>query len=204
MSGVGVWAVLFAGVGVGPLDAALVVEHLVVADAGDVAGLVAGDRFQGVKNVFGRLPVGEEVFAAPVVGDEAENGKIGEGLARCAGDFFDEAEAAFGVDEGAFFFAPTGGGEDEVGELGGFGRVVHVLNDEEVESVEDFEAGVLVDPGVGRVGANDPEAFDFSAEDAFDDFVVGPTVFLGDAVDVDVEDAGDFLAVGGVFKVVAA
>ena len=62
----------------------------------------------------------------------------------------------------------------------------------------------LVDPGVGGVGGDDPEAFDFSGVDAIDDLVVSPRGFGGDFFFGDVVDAGDFLAVLGVGEVVSA
>jgi len=61
----------------------------------------------------------------------------------------------------------------------------------------------LVDPGVGGVGGDDPEAFDFSRVDAVDDLVVSPAGFGGDVFFGNLEDAGDFFAVSGVGEVVS-
>ena len=62
-----------------------------------------------------------------------EDVEVGERLAGRARDLLDQADAALGVDERAFLFAPAGGGQHEVRELRGLGRRVHVLHDEEVE-----------------------------------------------------------------------
>ena len=161
--------------GPGPLNAAGFVEHLVIADAGDVAGGLARELFEDLERGFGRGPAREHFAAAPVLGDEFEDVEIGERLAGGAADFFGEADAALGIDHGAFLFAPAGGGQVKVGEAGGFGRGIHVLHDEEIEFVESSGGEVaLMDPGMGGVRGDDPEAADFAGVDAVDDLVVGP------------------------------
>jgi len=62
----------------------------------------------------------------------------------------------------------------------------------------------LVDPRVGGIGGDDPEAFDFTTFDAVDNLVISPRRFGGDAVFGNVEDVGDFLAMFGIGEVVAA
>ena len=47
--------------------------------------------------------------------------------------FLDQADAALGIDEGAFLFAPARGGQDEVRALRRLRGVIHVLHDEEIE-----------------------------------------------------------------------
>ncbi len=192
------------GDGAGPLDAAGEVEHLVVADGGDVARGVAGEFFQDLEGGFGGGPAGEHFAATPVFGDEFEDVEIGEGLARGAMDFFGEADAALGVDHGAFFFAPASGGKVKVSEAGGFGGGVEVLDDEEVEFGQGGADGGLVDPGMGGVGGDDPEGADLAGVDGVDDLVVGEIRGGGDDGFGDVEDVGDFGAVGGIGEVVAA
>ena len=72
-------------------------------------------------------------------------------------------------------FSPHAGrGQEQVGERGGLGRVVHVLHDQEVEPGRGSRGVALVDPGVGRVGGDDPEAADLALANPVDDLVVGP------------------------------
>ena len=87
---------------------------------------------------------------------------------------------AFRIDERAFFLAPTGRGQNEIGHAGGLRRVVHVLHDEKIEPFQNVPALVLIDPRMGRVRADHPQAFDLPAENAFDDLMIRQTVFVGD------------------------
>ena len=57
---------------------------------------------------------------------------------------------------------------------------------------------------MSRVRADDPQPLDLSAEDAFDDLVIGQTILGGDDGRVDAQDAGDLFAMPGIFKVVSA
>ena len=117
----------------GPLDAALFVEVLVALDAGDVAGLVGGELLEEFEGGGWGGPFFEHFATAPGVGKELEDAEVGEGLAGGVADLFEGADAAFGVDEGATFFAPGGGWKEEVRGLGGLGGGIHVLDDEEVQ-----------------------------------------------------------------------
>ena len=63
------------------MDAAVFVEHAVVFDAGDVAGLAGRAAFEELENGFGAGPGFEEIAAAPVMRDEAEDVKIGKRFA---------------------------------------------------------------------------------------------------------------------------
>lgn len=125
----------------GPLDAAGIRNVSVVADAGEVARLAGGKFFQNLEGGLGRRPRAEAIAAAPGFGDEFEDGEVAQGLAGGAGDFFGDGEAALAVDENAVLLAPAGGGEDEVGELGGLGRRIHVLHDEKLEFGEEVARG---------------------------------------------------------------
>ncbi len=94
------------------------------------------------------------------MGEAGEDFGIGEGLAGGINDFFEEGDAAVGVGHRAGFFEPSGGGEDDVGVVGGFGGV-DVLHDDQFSV---FEGGFGM-PGVGEggdgVGGDDPDGFDF-------------------------------------------
>src|SRR5690606_15918871 len=63
-----------------PLDAAAGVEVFVVANAGDVTGLTAGESLQNLKCGRGGGPFPEQFAAAPAIGDESEDREITERL----------------------------------------------------------------------------------------------------------------------------
>src|SRR5690606_6266897 len=98
-----------------PLDAAGLVDVAVVADAGEIAGPSGGQFLQDLKGFLRSLHRAEEVIATPGGGDEAEDGEVGERLSRRARDALEQAQAPLGVDEGAFLFAPAGGGKKHIG-----------------------------------------------------------------------------------------
>src|SRR5262249_10940827 len=75
---------------------------------------------------------------------------------------------------------------------------------EEVEPRQNIAEHVLVDPGMSRVGGDDPEPFDLFAQDSFDDLVVGPTRSVGNESRINAKDASDFLAMIGIGEVVPA
>ena len=190
--------------GIGPLDAAGLFDVVVVADAGDVAGLVFGEGFDGLE---GDVRAGEffhEFAASPAVGESLDNAEVVESLTGCFFDLANGAEATLGVDEGAVFFTPARSREDEIRHLGGFGRLIHVLDDEEIEFFADASEVILGDPGVVGIGGDDPESFDFAFVDGFDDLVVGVAGGVLDLVVFDAHEAAHFFAVGGVAEVVSA
>ena len=187
-----------------PLDAAVGVEVLVVFDAGDVTGLVGGEFFEDLEGGGGLGPLLEKITATPGMGEKLEDAEVGE---RLTGSFFHllhGRDAAFRIDKSAIFFAPGGGGEEEVGRFGGLGGAIHVLDYEEIELFAQLVKAVLVDPRVGRIGGDDPEALDLAGLDSVDDLVVGPAGRGWDAVLGDAKDAADFLAVLGFGKVMPA
>lgn len=115
-----------------PLDAAGFVEVLVAFDPGDVAGLPFGELLKEFEGGGWARPFFEHFSAAPGVGEELNDAEVTKSLAGGVSDLLDRADAAFAVDEGAGFFTPGGGGEEEVGSLGGLGGVIHVLHHEKV------------------------------------------------------------------------
>ncbi len=92
--------------------------------------------------------------------------EIGQGMARRAADLLDQPDPPLRVDERAFLLPPAGGRQQQVGELGRLGRVVHVLHDQEIEPAEDLAELALIDPRMGRVGADHPQAADLAGLDA--------------------------------------
>ena len=179
-------------------------DVVVVADGGDVAGLVFGEGCDGFEGGVGIGELSQEVAASPPVGEGLHDAEVGEGLPRGMFDLADGAEAALGVDEGAVFFAPAGGGEEEVSHLSGFGAGIHVLHHEVVELLAHAGEGVLGDPRVVGIGGDDPEAFDFAAVDGVDDLVVGVAGRVLDLVVLDAHVVADFGAVVGIGEVVSA
>ena len=130
--------------------------------------------------------------------------KVRKCLPGSAANLLDQTDPALRVDERPFLLAPARRRQQQVGELGGLGRVVHVLHDQEVELAQGLAQFRLVDPGMGRVGGDDPEAADLPRADALDDAVVRPARASGDAILGDVEQRGDLGAMGGVGEVVPA
>src|ERR1700758_2850812 len=59
-----------------PLDSSGIIDQLVIANAGDFAGLTTREFFQNVKHGFRRRPFLEHLPAAPVLGDKFENVEI--------------------------------------------------------------------------------------------------------------------------------
>ena len=82
-------------------------------------------------------------------------------------------------------FPPGSRGEHQIGQLGRFGGVIHVLNDQKIEARQDIAEHVLVDPRMSRVGGDDPQPFDLLLQDAFDDLVVGPASAVGNTGQID-------------------
>ncbi len=62
----------------------------------------------------------------------------------------------------------------------------------------------LVDPGVGRVGGDHPQAADGPGGDALHDLVIRPAGAVGDGGDVHAEGSGHVVAVAGTGEVAAA
>ncbi len=125
-------------------------------------------------------------------------------MARRAADFLDQTDAPLGVDECAFLLAPTRRREQQIGELSGLSRVIHVLHDQKIEPGEDLAKPALVNPRVRRIGADHPKAADLAGLDPLDDLVVCPARPAGDPVFRDLEHAGDLGAMVGVGEVVSA
>src|SRR5690606_14970030 len=112
----------------------------------------------------------------------------------------DHADAAFGVDERAFFFAPGCGGQDDVRERGGLGVGVHVLYHETLQARAHVLQTVLIDPRVSRVGPDHPARLDLPRQDLLDDLVVRQTHLVWNAALVDAQELGDLAAVLGVLE----
>ncbi len=87
--------------------------------------------------------------------------------------------------------------------LRGFRRVIHVLHDEKIELLNDLVEITLIDPGMRRVRRNHPEAFDLLVGDPFDDLVVGPTILIGNPIDVDAENSRDLCPIFRIQEIMA-
>src|SRR5690606_3167174 len=117
-------------VGAGPLDAAAVAEFL-VAEPGVVAGASGAAPLPGGEGGLGVVPAdqGGAVLVAEVhAGREVEQDvEVGPRLAGRFDRLVGQVHGAVGVGEGAGLLAPGGGGQHDVGELGGLGegQVLH-------------------------------------------------------------------------------
>ena len=91
----------------------------------------------------------------------------------------DALDAAVGVGVGAVFFGPAGGGEDDIGDFGGFGHE-DVLDDQEVEMAEVAAGGVEVGVGHQGVFAHDEHAADVAGAGGLADFDGGEALAGGE------------------------
>src|SRR6185503_16427457 len=96
-----------AGSRIGPLHPAAAVEHPVVVDASDVARLAAGELLEHLEHLLWAAPTREHLAAAPVVGNQAKNMKIGQRLSGGGNDLLDDSNPPLRVDEGPFLFPPA-------------------------------------------------------------------------------------------------
>ncbi len=179
-----------------PLHAAFVFD-LLPGEVAVVAHASGGDALPLEEGVVGGGPAGIE-FVSSRRGVSARSRKMSKsGRASPGGATrtFDLADAALGVGVGAFFFAPDGGGEDEVGEVAGGRGVEAVLHDEELDAAQGLLEHGVVGEGDGGVGGDEPERFDAAGDGAFDDVGIGEAARGGDAVDVDVPECGEVFAV---------
>lgn len=137
-----------------------------VADVVPVEAFVDGAQgTEFVEDVFGG-PV-FEAGSAEAFRNFGDDPPVGLGVAVTRNGGAEALHAALGVGLHAVGFAPGGGGEDDVGHLGGFGEE-DVDDDEVVESLERFLAVVLIgvrDDGVFAVDEHGVDAILFrSAE----------------------------------------
>ena len=102
----------------------------------DVAGLAARECLRIWKTASGESQLCEHLAAAPDVGDQLEDGEVGQRLARRAGDFLDQADPPLGVDERALLLAPAGGRQQRSASCAVSVVCVHVLHDQEIEPAQ--------------------------------------------------------------------
>ena len=88
-----------------------------------------------------------------------------------------------------------------MGLLGRLGRVVHVLDHQEIQAAGNLSKEVLIDPGVARVCRDNPQASDFAIQNLFQNLVVGQGVLGGNDIFRDVENFSDLFAVVGIGKI---
>ena len=130
--------------GAGPLDAAGRVDPL-VGDPAVVAQPSRGHPPPLGERVGGRRPAEEPRRAARLLGQGEEDVEVGPGLAGRRHGGPHAGHPALAVRERALLLAPDGGGEHDVGEVGGRGLEA-VLHDEQVEPAQ----RVLEDIAVGN------------------------------------------------------
>ena len=128
------------------MDATGFFQHLVVANPRNVARLIFAELFQDLECRWWRTPLRKHRTATPVMRDQLEDVKVGQRLARGARDFLDESNAALGINKGAFLFAPTRGGQNQVGLPRRLGAVIQVLHHEKLQLAQPLVEAILVDP----------------------------------------------------------
>ena len=85
------------------MDTAISVDHLVVLDPADIARLPNGKLFEQLKDHLGRFPFAKHVTAAPIVGDQFKNMKIGERFAWRPRNFAYDTDPSFVVDVSDYY-----------------------------------------------------------------------------------------------------
>src|SRR6516164_11035544 len=98
-----------AGIWQRPLNTSCILDHRVVANAGDVARLIARQLLKDFKHCFGRRPLLKHFSATPILGNKLEDIEIGECLAWRPSDLFEDANSSLGVDKCAVLFTPARG-----------------------------------------------------------------------------------------------
>src|SRR5215208_7371529 len=90
-----------------PLHSPFAIEHGVAVDAGDVAGLAARQLFQNLKHLLGTAPAPKNIENAPCFGHQPKDAEVAERLAWRKRHLLGQPDAALGIDERAFLFAPS-------------------------------------------------------------------------------------------------
>ena len=138
-----------------PLHAALAAQAL-VRDAGHVARPAGGAGGELVEDL-GAVAPRERVAVAEVARQPGDDLPVRLGLARRRHGAPDEADPALGARHRALLLRPGGGGQDGVGERGRLGRVVRVLDDDELGALERGARALAVGQRDERVGGHDPD-----------------------------------------------
>ena len=179
----------------GPLHSTRSVELVVAGETREIAGLTAGYLLQICEYLLGLLPVFEALEAAPFLSNRLKDFQVGPGLSRRGSNGSNTSDPSLRVDERTLLFTPACRRKNEVRQLGRLGRVIHILNDQEVEPTEGLLQKPLVHPGVGRIGADNPKTFDLTAQHALDYLIVRPALCLGQLRFIDTERSCDLAAV---------
>src|SRR5690606_28609057 len=70
-----------------PLNAARLIDLPIVRNSAEVARLTCGECLEELKDRLRAVPLAKEFSHASVLGDESEDVKVGEGVARCPLNF---------------------------------------------------------------------------------------------------------------------
>ena len=177
-----------------------------VAHAGDVQIAATGGFAVFVPDGFGRGVVEEALrFPEPLFqplrkihGDfpvMARFPRRGDGGAHAA-------DAAFAVGDGAGFFAPGGGGQQQIRKGASRGGGEGFLHDDQLGALQCPAHGHLVGHGLGRIGAGNPQRLDFAIGGGLEHFDGGFAGLFRHRRHA--PERGDFGAVRGVGQVTVA
>src|SRR5690606_7283900 len=115
-------------------------------------------RLGGGESEQARLPRPQTLFET--TGEVASDRPVRSGLTRCGDGAAHMADAAFGVGDRAFLFAPAGGGQQQVGIAAGFGGKESFLHNDEGTGRQRLVNLLLIRQGLCGVGAGDPKGLD--------------------------------------------
>jgi hypothetical protein len=91
------------------------------------------------------------------LGNQLKDIEIRQSLARRPGNPFDQSNSPFGVNERTNLLPPSRGGQNQMGTLRRFRRVVHILDHKKIELLHNLVESALIDPGMRRVRRNHPK-----------------------------------------------
>ena len=112
------------------------------------------------------------------------------------------ADAAFAIGDGAGFFAPGGGGQQQIRKSAGRGGGKGFLHDDQLGALQSAAHGGLIRHGLGRIGAGNPQRLDFAIGGGLEHFHGGFAGLFRHRRHA--PERGDFGAVRGVAQVAVA
>ena len=172
--------------------------------AGEITRLADRDLAQHIKAFLGSLPSLDCLAHAEGFRDAENAFIVGDLILASLKDRSHCGHTSLKVNICAGFLDARNDREVDGGVLGTLNRVVNILNDKELQLLCCRCKCLIVRPTVTRVRAEDPETFDFTGVDSFNDLVVGDRRFLCHKIRIDAYDIRKALSLIFIREVTAA
>jgi len=183
-----------------PLDSAAALQKFIIK-AGVVAEPAGRNALPLLECVARLCPARKKFVVATQPFCQVEkNLEVGAGFARRLHGGVYLADAPLRIRVSAFFFAPGGGRQNQVGYFGCRGGVKSVLHHEKVKAVETLLQHAEVREGHERICGDDPKSADFLGDGPFDNVRIGPASRSGNALRVDAPQRGQFFTICGALE----